>query len=135
MGVLGWGSLAIPFSVRFVVGPVLISAGLVLGLLSVRQLSAHASLGLGRELVRVGPYRYTRNPQYVADIALFLGWALLAASVPGLLTSFAGSLWFAIAPFVEEPWLREKYGEAYDSYCREVPRFLGVSSAEHTAAT
>ena len=135
VGALSWGSLPLPSSARFVVGPALLLSGAALGVAAVRQLSTHASLGLGDELVRGGPYRYSRNPQYVADIAVFLGWALMSSSLVGLGTSVAGCLWFLLAPAAEEPWLRERFGSAYDSYCREVPRFVGArSSSSHAAA-
>jgi protein-S-isoprenylcysteine O-methyltransferase Ste14 len=43
---------------------------------------------------------------------------LMAATVGGML--------FLIAPFAEEPWLRERFGPSYDEYAEEVPRFLGA---------
>jgi len=33
-------------------------------------------------------------------------------------------VWFVLAPFTEEPWLRDKFGAEYDSYMKRVPRFL-----------
>src|SRR4029077_14470800 len=36
-------------------------------------------------LITDGPYRFTRNPMYVADLALWLGWALLFGSLAVLL--------------------------------------------------
>ena len=134
VGVLGWGSLPLPNLVRFVVGPALLVAGVALGVSAVRHLSTHASLGLGNELVRGGPYRYSRNPQYVADLAVFAGWALMSSSAAGFCTSAAACLWFLLAPAAEEPWLRRRFGSAYESYCREVPRFVRGRSSSQAAA-
>jgi protein-S-isoprenylcysteine O-methyltransferase Ste14 len=30
-----------------------------------------------------------------------------------------------LAPYTEEPWLEERYGEEYEAYKRIVPRFIG----------
>lgn len=30
-----------------------------------------------------------------------------------------------LAPFTEEPWLTERFGDAYLAYKRRVPRFIG----------
>ena len=39
-------------------------------------------------------------------------------------TGIIGNVWFLLAPFVEEPWLRRQYREAYDDYCVQVPQFI-----------
>ena len=36
------------------------------------------------------------------------------------------ALWFIVAPLSEEVWLKEQYGEEYERYRREAPRFLRV---------
>lgn len=36
-------------------------------------------------LLRNGPYAFTRNPMYVAELALWFGWALLYGSVAVLI--------------------------------------------------
>lgn len=36
--------------------------------------------------------------------------------------------WFLLAPLAEEPWIREQYGEAYETYRESVPRFVGRRS-------
>ena len=44
----------------------------------VRTLGVHQSLGLEGELARGGPYELSRNPQYVGDTLLLVGYALCA---------------------------------------------------------
>lgn len=35
-------------------------------------------------------------------------------------------VWIALLPVAEEPWLEEQFGDAYEVYRREVPRFVGL---------
>ncbi len=72
-------------------------------------------------LVVVGPYRYVRNPMYLAVLSIILGQALLFGSVGTLL--YAGMVLVAVVLFVltyEEPTLEEEYGEEYREYRRNV---------------
>jgi protein-S-isoprenylcysteine O-methyltransferase Ste14 len=76
-------------------------------------------------LVVVGPYRYVRNPMYVAVLAVILGQALLCGSVGALL--YAGAVLLAVASFVvgyEEPTLELEYGDEYREYRRNVRRWI-----------
>jgi protein-S-isoprenylcysteine O-methyltransferase Ste14 len=73
-------------------------------------------------LVVGGVYRHVRNPMYVAVVTAIAGQALLLGR-PVLLLYAAGIalLQASFVRFHEEPRLRRRYGEAYDSYRREVP--------------
>jgi protein-S-isoprenylcysteine O-methyltransferase Ste14 len=126
LGIFGWGSLGLPGSLRFGLGAPLALLGVGMLLWGVRALSTQGSLGLGSRLVRSGPYRYSRNPQYVSIFLLLGGWALLSASRPALWACLGASAWYFLAPFVEEPWLRAQFGGEYETYTRAVPRFLGL---------
>ena len=75
-------------------------------------------------LVR-GPYAFSRNPMYVAELALWLGWALFYGSLAvlvGTLVLCAGIN--RIVPR-EEHDLEVRFGEAYRQYKAAVPRWLG----------
>lgn len=126
VGALDWNGLALDAWARLPVGAVLALGGGALALLGIRHLTWHASLGLEAELVRSGPYRWTRNPQYLGDIVMLVGWAIVFGSLRAGILCALGAAWFALAPRAEEPWLREQYGEPYERYRREVPRFLGA---------
>jgi protein-S-isoprenylcysteine O-methyltransferase Ste14 len=126
LGIFGWGSLGLPGSLRFGLGAPLALLGVGMLLWGVRALSTQGSLGLGSRLVRSGPYRYSRNPQYVSIFLLLGGWALLSASRPALWACLGASAWYFLAPFVEEPWLRAQFGGEYETYTRAIPRFLGL---------
>ena len=72
-------------------------------------------------LVVVGPYRYVRNPMYLAVLAIILGQALLFGSRSLLL--YAGIVLLAVGSFVrgyEEPTLELEYGDEYREYRRSV---------------
>jgi protein-S-isoprenylcysteine O-methyltransferase Ste14 len=72
-------------------------------------------------LVVVGPYRYVRNPMYLAVLAIILGQALLFRSGGALL--YAGIVLLAVVLFVwgyEQPTLEAEYGEEYREYRRNV---------------
>jgi protein-S-isoprenylcysteine O-methyltransferase Ste14 len=89
-----------------------------------------APIDAPRTLVVRGPYRYTRNPMYVAVLTAVLGQALLHRSTSVLL--YAGLLWVAFELFVrgyEEPHLASRFGATYDDYRARVPRWLGTGSA------
>lgn len=125
VGILDWNSLGLDPWLRIPIGAVLAGAGGAFALWGIRTVSWHASLGLEAALVRSGPYRWTRNPQYVGDIAMLAGWAVIFGSLLCWLLCLIAMAWFALAPFAEEPWLREHYGPAYDEYRSRVPRYLG----------
>ena len=128
VAVLDWNSFVFDHGARYVIAAGLMALGLSAGRAH-RYLGTSESLGQappGGELVlrTGGPYAVTRNPQYVAATPIYLGVAIGSNSLLALL---AGGLMIAglIANvFAEEPWMRDRFGEEYDDYCRRVPRFL-----------
>jgi protein-S-isoprenylcysteine O-methyltransferase Ste14 len=78
-----------------------------------------------RHLVVGGAFRFVRNPGYIGVVSLVLGQALLFGS--GAVLAYAALLALGFHLFVlayEEPTLRATYGEDYERFCREVPRWL-----------
>jgi protein-S-isoprenylcysteine O-methyltransferase Ste14 len=130
-GLLVWGSgpdlAAWPLALA---GALLLAAGLALVIWTV---TLFARVGRGTlapwdptsRLVVVGPYRHVRNPMISGVLAILLGEAALFASLPLL-------LWFAAVftvnavyfPLVEEPGLRRRFGEEYEVYRANVPRWV-----------
>ncbi|MFV1858529.1 MAG: isoprenylcysteine carboxylmethyltransferase family protein [Anaerolineales bacterium] len=127
LGILDWNSFLFDHWLRFPVGIALIAFGLYLVLWAIRTLGSDASQGLGGGLIREGPYRWTRNPQYVADLAILAGFAVLSNSFLALITGALAAVWFILAPFTEEPWLRDQLGEEYEQYMNQVPRFISIA--------
>jgi protein-S-isoprenylcysteine O-methyltransferase Ste14 len=116
-----------PLAVR-VFGVTLITAG---GIVFIAGCVRFAAEGAGipvptepnsRQLTVGGPYRYVRNPLYLAWVMAIAGQALLL-SRPVLLFYAAGIL-IASAAFVhwyEEPTLARRFGEQYEAYRKQVP--------------
>lgn len=75
-------------------------------------------------VVADGPYRYTRNPLYFANIFLALGVGLMA-SRPGLVFMVVGMVFFNYRLILrEEASLIASQGESYARYLAAVPRLL-----------
>lgn len=124
VGILEWGTWAIPPSVRFGLGGLLIVSGNIGVWMEVAKFGIDQTGGASGELRTGGLYRYSRNPQYVSDMVIVLGWMLMSASPSALLIGAASIAVLAVAPFSEEPWLIERYGKDYQSYKSRVRRFL-----------
>jgi len=83
-------------------------------------------------LTTAGPYAFVRNPLYVGNFVTALGFTIAftgalpvaqraALSALGLGTMLA--VYAAIVP-LEERYLRETFGEAFEDYVRRVPRLI-----------
>ena len=102
-------------------------------LLVVRTVALFAAVGRGTlapwdptsRLVVRGPYRYVRNPMISGVLFILLGEAVAFVSAP-LLVWFGAA--FAInavyLPLVEEPGLSHRFGDDYERYRANVPRWL-----------
>ena len=72
-----------------------------------------------------GPYRYSRNPLYVAAIGVYLGVTLWVNGLAPLLLMFPMAWllhWGIVLP--EERYLQSRFGNAYLSYQSTVRRWL-----------
>jgi protein-S-isoprenylcysteine O-methyltransferase Ste14 len=126
-----WRSDAAPAGWAFAVpGALLIALGLALVAWTV---GLFATVGGGTlapwdptvRLVIRGPYRHVRNPMIGGVLLILLGEGALFGS-PALLIWFAAVLAVnaVYIPLVEEPGLRDRFGEEYDAYRASVPRWL-----------
>jgi protein-S-isoprenylcysteine O-methyltransferase Ste14 len=95
-----------------------------------RFIPGHSNLNrlAGKALAFAGPYRYSRHPLYLANLAGVAGLILFAHCLP----LWAGALLFALAcahhqalAGTEERYLASTWGEAYLGYLRVTPRWLG----------
>jgi protein-S-isoprenylcysteine O-methyltransferase Ste14 len=76
-------------------------------------------------LIIRGPFRYTRNPLYLAMTLVHAGVALFANALWPLLFLVPAVLaihFLVIAR--EEPYLLKRFGPEYEAYCRSVRRWL-----------
>ena len=119
-----WNSWVFQSPLRFAFGIPLILLGGGLAAWGVLAEGLKNSLGLKDRFVSSGPYRFTRNPQYLGDIVLFVGICVIANSILLWISHLLISLAFLVAPLAEEPWLEEQYGDAYREYRTKVRRFF-----------
>lgn len=124
LGVLDWNSAVFGQPGSYLLGGALFVCGCGFALWGYLGLGARASQGHHEGLTAEGAYRYSRNPQYVGTIVGLFGYAIFCNSALTFVVWAIWSSWFVMAPFAEEPWLRERLGIAYDEYAAEVPRFI-----------
>lgn len=75
-------------------------------------------------LVRSGVYRISRNPIYVGLFLLLLSWGLGRDSALGLVMLLPFIVLTSVQIRREERALREKFGEAFTTYCARVRRWI-----------
>lgn len=125
-----WPIVAGPLMGLALAGFFMVAAGIAIGLASVYTFRRAATtiLPAGRPttaIVETGPYRFTRNPMYVAMTCAYIGLSLVFNTVWALL----------LLPLVvivvdlsvirrEERYLTAKFGEPYREYCARVRRWL-----------
>jgi protein-S-isoprenylcysteine O-methyltransferase Ste14 len=114
---------------RFGVIVVAVAAALLIWILvlAIAQTPDRVKLGLTPSLLMTGgPYRFTRNPMYVAELGLWLGWSLFFGS-PWVFLGFLvllSTLTLIVLPR-EERGLETAFGQAYLQYKSRVPRWWG----------
>ncbi len=111
-------------------GSVAVAAGLAV---LIESFARFALQGIGtpapthptRHLVTEGAYRFVRNPMYVAVLAIIIGQAALFADAR--LVAYGTLVWLLCHLFVltyEEPALLRAFGSEYESYRKDVPRWM-----------
>jgi len=126
---LAWPMEVLPQPGARWVGIALCTAGAALilwGIVTMRRARTNIYPGLpATALVTDGPFRFTRNPLYVALAILFAGLSLevdmawgFVVLVPLLLVMHYGVI------RREERYLEGKFGDAYRAYLGRVPRYL-----------
>jgi len=76
-------------------------------------------------LLRRGPYGLTRNPMYIGEAVIWLGWGLFYGS-PAVWAGLAilCATFVKVVP-LEERLLQERFGDDYRAYLAAVPRWVG----------
>lgn len=76
-------------------------------------------------LVKVGPYKFSRNPLYIGIVSIVFGIALVFGSPSSIIFSFLVFIgWDVYVRFHEEKTLEKRFGERYFQYKRQVARWL-----------
>ena len=124
-----WPAPVLPGTTQFLVGPLMIAAGVGLMAAAMGRFSA-AGTNVPTPLpttaiVTDGPYKLTRNPIY---ISMALGFAGLAVTIDslwlaGLVIPFMAVIHFGVVRR-EECYLENKFGDAYGRYRASVRRWI-----------
>lgn len=87
-------------------------------------------------LVTQGPFAYTRNPLYLANIMIYFGFGIMANSLAPFLV-IIGLAYFILQYYYiiieEEKTLREKFKDKYEDYFKSVNRLLPRTTPYNTA--
>jgi hypothetical protein len=106
----------------FWIGLLISAAGALL------QLWCFSSIAKQEELAINGPYKFVRNPMYLARFVLILGFVVITGN-PWLIGLYVVFYYFYMVNRVrrEEKKLIKVFGEPYLDYSRQVNRFLPTS--------
>ena len=120
-------TFALPAAVP--IGSTMVLASILLFLFSVRTLRAAGTPVPGNQpttnIVRTGPYRFSRNPIYLSFFVMQLGIALWISSIWMVATLIpAAALVSRVVVPREERYLESRFGQQYSSYRDSVRRWL-----------
>lgn len=128
---LSWSGIVHPVAIRVqqVAGIILGAAGAAVALWCILVFTfigkgTPAPFDPPRRLVVQGPFRFVRNPMYIAGSIALTGAAIFYEST--LLLGYTGLFILATHLFVilyEEPILRRTFGQEYEAYCGRVKRW------------
>lgn len=124
LGFLDWNYTGIPAGVRYGAGVPLWLLGMGLALWAISVLGVKRAVGKSDGLEIRGPYRFTRNPQYLGFIISLAGWVMVTSSLFTFIGSLAALVPLLLVPRLEESWLLERFGSDYVEYLSTTPPFF-----------
>ena len=107
--------------------------GIGFSLWSITILGPSSTYGNEGPLILRGPYRISRNPQYLGFIVALIGWSIVTSSEATILAALVWIIPLVLVPFAEEPWLLQRHGSEYEEYLRKVPRFVSLKKSNKAA--
>ena len=115
-------------AVLWPVGISVFAAGLLMRFWA--QLHLRYRLSVRTQLTTTGPYRYNRNPIYIANTLILVSLCVLSELLwlCPLVAAYCALVYGMVVRY-EEHHLSAKYGQAYLDYQRSVPRWIPVRSA------
>jgi protein-S-isoprenylcysteine O-methyltransferase Ste14 len=132
LGLLDFNSFIFRNWLRIPISLLLFIISFIFGTWASFTLGLRTTIGLGDKLITNGPYKYSRNPQYIVDSINIFAYMVLTNSWMVCVIGSLGVLLNLLAPFTEEPWLEEKFGLEYLEYKQRVPRFLSNFKNDHS---
>jgi protein-S-isoprenylcysteine O-methyltransferase Ste14 len=88
----------------------------------------------GEAMLADGPYRRTRNPLYLGTLLHIIGLAILMPPSGAIFCVALIWLLQVRLALAEEPFLTQRFGEAYVEYRKAVPRFVPAPTPRVPAA-
>jgi protein-S-isoprenylcysteine O-methyltransferase Ste14 len=131
LGLLDFNSFFLQSWIRIPISLALCAISFAFGTWASLTFGFRTIIGLGEKLILHGPYKYSRNPQYIFDTISILAYMIFTNSWMVCVIGALGILLNFIAPFTEEPWLEEKFGLEYLEYKQRVPRFISIFKSGH----
>ncbi len=124
-----WNPLAYEAAFITFIGRAAIVFGIVLMGVSFVMFQRHKTSVVPKRtpdaIITTGPYKYSRNPIYVADAIILIGYILTLGSLISfaLVPAFA---WVIAKRFIngEEAGIRAEFGQVYDDYCQQTRRWI-----------
>ena len=133
LGILDWNRTGLPLGVRYGAGVPFWLLGMGLAFWAISVLGVERAVGKASGLEIRGPYRFTRNPQYLGFMIGLVGWVLLTSSLFTFIAALVALVPLLLVPCLEEPWLMEKFGVDYADYLHSTPCFLLHSHKNSTS--
>jgi protein-S-isoprenylcysteine O-methyltransferase Ste14 len=115
----------VPHSARQWTGYALMALGACGCAVPVARFSARMIVGRERRgVVTAGPYRWSRNPQYVTDSGVPIGYARTGVAVMAWVGVALDLVLVHLTVLIEEEHLERQFGPAYRAYAATVPRYV-----------
>lgn len=126
---LYWPETPLQIAMAPVSGGLMILVGLLLGWVCLRHMRAAETspnpYTATTAIIYSGPYRFSRNPMYLALVIIQLGIALALGNLWIVLTLPGAVLVMNYGVIArEEAYLEQKFGAPYQDYLRRVRRWL-----------
>ena len=114
----------------------IMALGLLGCLWPLRHFSANMWTGRRQPpLVTSGPYRYSRNPQYVTYFLLLFGYAIMGRTLLAGIALVEYWIVVHLIVLIEEEHLERRFGDAYRDYKQRTPRYVGIPRGEAKPAS
>jgi len=124
-----WNPASYPSNFATLVGWGIVAGGIILMGVSFVMFLRHKTSVVPKRtpksIIKTGPYKYSRNPIYLADALVLFGFILTQGSVISfiLIPLF---LWAISARFIngEEAGIRAEFGQEFEDYCKQTRRWV-----------
>ena len=119
-----------PNSPYFLLGVVLIAIGEIIRLRSVSFAGGETrTMNVGASSIcKSGPYSIVRNPLYIGNVMIYVGFAFVVGSayvfIISLITLVYFLIQYSLIISLEEEALEKKFGDEYINYKRLVPSII-----------